>query len=70
MRELEGFSDYKITEEGSVYSSKSKRFLKQRLFPSGGKYLNVTLVLERKVYPKYIHRLVAETFIPNPENKP
>lgn len=34
------------------------------------KYLGVVLTKNNKKYNKQIHRLVAETFIPNPENKP
>lgn len=30
----------------------------------------VTLCKDGKTFPKAVHRLVAETFIPNPENKP
>lgn len=36
----------------------------------GHGYLQVQLNKDGKTYVKYIHRLVAEAFIPNPENKP
>lgn len=32
-------------------------------------YKGVTLTKDKKRYPKKVHRLVAEAFIPNPENK-
>jgi len=35
-----------------------------------GKYLITTITIEGKQKHLYVHRLVAETFIPNPENKP
>ena len=34
------------------------------------KYLKVVLTRNNKKYNKTVHRLVAEVFIPNPENKP
>lgn len=33
-------------------------------------YLRVYLRKDKKSFPKFIHRLVAETFIPNPNNLP
>lgn len=33
-------------------------------------YLTVTLSLNGRSYPLCVHRIVAEAFIPNPENKP
>lgn len=35
-----------------------------------GKYLGVVLTKNNKKYNKLIHRLVAQAFIPNPDNKP
>ena len=33
-------------------------------------YRGITLTKDKKRYPKKVHRLVAEAFIPNPNNKP
>lgn len=38
--------------------------------PNNNGYRSVVLCKEGKTYPKLVHRLVAEAFIPNPENKP
>ena len=61
------YTDYYITPEGSVWSSLSNKFLsqyninkKQSYRCVGGKFGNKNRVL--------VHRLVAETFIPNPHN--
>lgn len=35
-----------------------------------GKYYGLQISKEGVVYPKYIHRLVAQSFIANPKNKP
>ena len=60
--EIEGFENYLIYEDGSVYSKKNKKFLKS--YDTNG-YLRVTMPNDIK---KNIHRLVAEHYIPNPHN--
>lgn len=57
---------YKISNLGNVYSCKYNKCLK----PSGDNYLHVVLSKNKKTTTHTIHRLVAEVFIPNPENKP
>jgi hypothetical protein len=44
------------------------RILKRK--HDGGKYPQVTLCRDGKNHYHHVHRLVAENFIPNPENKP
>ena len=57
---------YTISTEGEIYNSKGKK-LKTRINNSG--YLIVDIYPERKVKKTVlVHRLVAETFIPNPNN--
>lgn len=58
---------YKINKKGDVYSCRNKCILK-------GDYRNgyrcVHLQNREFKIHQYVHRLVAQTFIPNPENKP
>lgn len=61
---IEGLEGYKITKDGRVWSDKSKKFLVQTLCNG---YLTIVFSDNKK---RAIHRLVALTFIPNPENKP
>ncbi len=65
--------DYYVTTEGLIISTKGKteRVLKPARTGSGKrKYLFVVLRVDGKNVQKYVHRAVAEAFIPNPEGKP
>ena len=59
---------YSITNDGMVYSYKSSKFLKPHSNHRG--YLMVDLYKNGKARKGVVHRLVAQAFIPNPENKP
>ena len=47
---------------------KSERILKNNIVQNG--YVYVVLCKDNKPYRKLVHRLVAQEFIPNPDNKP
>ena len=59
---------YAVTPEGEVYSYKSKKFLKP--FYNTKDYLKVALFKNGKSKQFFVHRLVAEAYIPNPDNLP
>ena len=61
--EIVGFPNYVIYPDGRVYSKKSNIFMTGT--DNGKGYLQTAFSGKRK----YIHRLVAEHYIPNPENK-
>ena len=66
---ISGFDGYFVGMDGSIWSGKqSGRWLKPSVNKHG--YLTVGLHRNGKRYRKYIHRLVAEAFIPNPLNMP
>ena len=68
-RDIPGF-DYQISNLGNVRSFKfnlSGTILKPSCY---GRYKLVSLFKDGKRYYKKIHRLVAEAFIPNPDNLP
>ena len=59
----------------TVYNNGGEELRKGKILTGGktgrnSKYQYVVLSKDGKVTNKYIHRLVAEAFIPNPENKP
>lgn len=62
------YNGYKVREDGVIYSRKTGLPMKQTLNDKG--YPNVTLSINGKAVFRRVHRIVAEVFIPNPENKP
>ena len=69
MKDIKNYEGlYAITPEGEVWSYKRKKFLKPGVNRYG--YLYVNLWKDGKVKTYSLHRLVAEAFIPNPENLP
>lgn len=69
-KEIKDFPGYTITDDGKVISYKFKepKIMKTWLQQSG--YENIKLCRENQTYHFLIHRLVAEAFIPNPDNLP
>lgn len=61
-------SNYIIHENGKVYSIKRSKFLKPSVDERG--YERVRLFVNGKSKNYRVHRLVAEAFIPNYDNKP
>lgn len=62
------YPGYFITQEGNVYSSKTKKFLKLSVNRTGYVVVRVSLSKKEKISIR-IHREVAIAFIPNPKNK-
>lgn len=69
MKDIKGYEGlYAITSCGKVWSYRSKKFLKPRITIYG--YERVALYKDGEPKDYSVHRLVAETYIPNPESKP
>lgn len=60
-------TDYLITRDGKVFSIKSNKYISQ--FKNKGGYINVHIYVNGKEIKRGVHCMVAETYIPNPENK-
>lgn len=59
---------YEVSDTGLIFSHKTNRLLKCSLTTHG--YKRVALNTGHKSTFKHIHRIVAEAFIPNPDNLP
>ena len=59
-------SNYYVTRDGRVTATKKVEYLKAQLDRGG--YFKVLLYLNKKGFGFFIHRLVAELYVPNPNN--
>jgi hypothetical protein len=83
MKPIHGFKDYLIDESGNIYRPEREVFINRATDPHSRKrkakqvklnkkrtgYIEVVLCDGHKRFYRLVHRLVAETFIPNPEGK-
>lgn len=66
-KKIKDFPNYLISKEGQVYSTKSNKIRENEINENG--YCRIRLMDGTKQGRKfYIHRLVAEAYIPNPNN--
>lgn len=70
-RPVKGFEErFLINTNGDIFSLSTNRPMKICLLPNGYYYLPIMMRKPKKhVITAYVHRLVANTFIPNPQNK-
>lgn len=59
---------YKISSSGEIRTQETNRIRKAHSDKKG--YLRISLYKNGQQFNKFIHRLVAKTFIENPQNKP
>lgn len=59
---------YEIYDDGRIYSHITEKFLKPFINPCG--YHLIDISIDSVSYTRQVHRLVAQTFIPNPEKLP
>lgn len=68
-KDMYGFEDmYEISDLSNIRNKKTKRLIKQ--FKNRNGYVIVRIYKDGVGVTRTVHRLVAKTFIPNPENLP
>lgn len=67
-RPVAGFSKYEVSNKGRVKSLYTGKILHLNATPTG--YLYASMVENGKHFSKSVHRLVAQAFVPNTEEKP
>lgn len=70
MKKIQISENYSVTEDGRVYSHNVNRFMKPQSDKQGYMILLIGLGSRNKHKGQLVHRLVAQAYIPNPENKP
>lgn len=66
-RIIKEYPNYMVSDNGIIKNCKTGRFLKPCINPNGYFYINLCINGKRKTH--LIHKLVAEAFINNPDNK-
>nr|AAL73479.1 endonuclease [Tetrahymena thermophila] len=64
--DIAGFENYEISNYGKIKNKINQNILKQTLRSNG--YYQAMLRKNDKQYSKFVHRLIASHFIPNPKN--
>lgn len=64
----DNLTNYEISDDGIIRNTQTNHVLALSKDEKG--YLYTSLYVNGNRYGKFVHRLVAEAFIPNPENKP
>ena len=66
-KRIDGYDNYEVSKDGEVRNIKTGNYLSGGVNNCG--YLKIGLTKGGKVKQFQLHRLVAQAFIPNPENK-
>ena len=67
MTEIKDYENYTINEDGVIINTKTGREMKPKIDKG---YYRIGLSKNGKQNFLILHRLIAQTFIPNPQNKP
>ena len=68
LKSIDGFKGYSMNEVSAVFSHKSNKWLKPKIDRYGYKVYGLSI--DGNMHTVTAHRLVAKTYIPNPDNLP
>lgn len=68
MKKINNYDNYFIDEDGNIYNSITKTYLKGSISEGGYKYYRLSKNSKKQMF--YAHRLVAEYFLDNPKQLP
>lgn len=66
-RTIQEFPSYQISNLGNIKNKKGQLLVIGKRRTNSG-YIQVRLYKDGKYHYRYLHRLIAETFVPNPNN--
>jgi hypothetical protein len=66
-RDIKDFENYQVSNLGRIYSKNKRACIKVKRLAGRG-YYQIRLYKDGKYFYKNLHRIIAETFIPNPNN--
>ena len=69
-KDITNYDGYMVSNMGRIMSKKTKQLIIRKLTTAWDGYMEVGLYRSGKMIRLKVHRLVAQAFIPNPENKP
>ena len=64
------YKDYEINEQGDIRSKKTNKILKKTINKYGYYAVSLSMGKRGKVKTIKVHKAIAETFLPNPDNLP
>lgn len=67
-KKIKDYENYWVYDNGDVYNETTKKILAGSIGENGYKYYRLSKDGKKKMY--YAHRLVAETYLDNPQNLP
>lgn len=69
LKQIDGYPHYMASRDGRIFSLYTNMFIKSHVCNSTG-YSQVTLCENKIKHQRNVHRIIAETFIPNPDGLP
>lgn len=65
---IKSLPNFEVSECGVIRNAKTKHVKSQYISSTG--YYMISVTCNGRSKPKRVHRIIAEVFIPNPDNKP